>query len=55
MQDSGIFGANGDMRSEFGAGAVYPLATLEIDADVLANKWDKTHRGFVHEEEDDAS
>jgi hypothetical protein len=55
MQDSGIFGANGDMRGEFGGGAVYPLATLEIDADVLAEKWEKTHRGFVREEEDEAA
>jgi hypothetical protein len=55
MQDTGVFGANGDMRSEFGHGAIYPLATLEIDADVLAGKWEQTHRGFVREEEDDAA
>ncbi|MBV9008623.1 MAG: PD-(D/E)XK nuclease family protein [Verrucomicrobia bacterium] len=54
MQETGIFGARGEMRSEFGAGAIYPLATLEIDADVLAEKWERTHRGFVREEEDDA-
>lgn len=52
MQESGLFGALGEMRSEFGRGTVYPLATLEIDADVLAGKWEKTHPGFVLEEDE---
>ena len=47
MQDGGVFGALGDMRSEFGRGAVYPLATLDIDIDLLFEKWEKTHPGFV--------
>ncbi len=52
MQDSGVFGAIGEMRSEFGRGTTYPLATLEIDADLLAEKWERTHPGFALEEDE---
>ncbi len=42
MQDRGVFGQRGPLRSEFGVSAVYPLATLAIDPELLAAKWDKT-------------
>ncbi|HEQ60424.1 MAG TPA: hypothetical protein ENN74_02325, partial [Firmicutes bacterium] len=43
MQDSGIFGVHGELRPEFGQAAEYPLATLEVNPEILKEKWDLTH------------
>ena len=44
MQESGVFGMRGRLRDEFAFHGDYPLATLAIDEDVLAEKWGRTHR-----------
>ncbi len=43
MQGTGIFGMRGELRPEFTFGDDYPLATLEVDPDVLEEKWERTH------------
>jgi len=43
FQETGIFGMHGSLRSEFGFGHDYPLATLAVDEDILAGKWALTH------------
>jgi hypothetical protein len=47
MQDTGIFGMLGELRSEFTFTGIYPLATLEIDKDLLKQKWERTHPPFA--------
>jgi hypothetical protein len=34
----------GRLRDEFAFRGDYPLATLAIDQDMLAEKWERTHR-----------
>jgi hypothetical protein len=51
MQDTGCFGMKGEIRPEFGQSNPYPLATLAIDPDLLAAKWELTHPELVLEEE----
>ena len=46
MQERGVFGMRGALRSEFAFNADYPLATLAIDEDVLEQKWERTHPAF---------
>jgi len=43
MQDSGVFGVHGELRPEFGQAAEYPLATLEVNPEILKEKWELTH------------
>jgi hypothetical protein len=47
MQDTGIFGMLGELRSEFTFTGIYPLATIEIDKDLLKQKWERTHPPFA--------
>lgn len=47
MQETGVFGMIGDVRPEFGASREYPLATLAVDPDALAEKWALTHPSLV--------
>jgi hypothetical protein len=47
FQETGVFGMHGPLRSEFGYGQDYPLATLAIDEDILAAKWALTHPCFA--------
>ena len=54
MQDSGIFGLRGALRSEFAFNDDYPLATLAIESDVLDEKWARTHPDLVATDEDTA-
>jgi hypothetical protein len=51
MQDSGNFGIKGEIHPEFGFQNAYPLATLAIDPEVLAEKWTLSHPGFQAVEE----
>ena len=54
MQDSGIFGLRGALRSEFAFNDDYPLATLAIESEVLDEKWARTHPDLVASDEDSA-
>jgi PD-(D/E)XK nuclease superfamily len=52
MQRTGVFGMKGDIRPAFGYTAPYPFATLQIDNDVLEDKWALTHAALVLEKEE---
>jgi hypothetical protein len=52
MQRTGIFGMKGDIRPAFGYGVPYPLATLQVDPDILEDKWSLTHAALVLEKEE---
>lgn len=52
MQETGVFGMLGDIRSEFTFTGVYPLATLAIDKDFLRDKWRRTYPAFAGIESD---
>jgi hypothetical protein len=52
MQNSGIFGLRGALRPEYGVRSDFPLATLAIDEEILAEKWALTHPHFAATEED---
>jgi hypothetical protein len=52
MQESGIFGMLGPVRSEFSFASAYPLATLPIDEELLQEKWALSHPALVDDEED---
>jgi len=54
MQETGVFGMLGPIHADFGFVRRYPLATLPIDMDLLAEKWTLTHPAFVLEEEEQA-
>jgi hypothetical protein len=52
MQRTGIFGMKGEIRPAFGYSTPYPLATLQIDNDILEDKWALTHPALVLEKEE---
>jgi hypothetical protein len=52
MQHTGVFGMKGEIRPFFGFSAPYPLATLQIDNDILEDKWALTHPALVLEKEE---
>jgi hypothetical protein len=52
MQETGIFGLLGPIRSDFSFAADYPLATLPIDSDFLKEKWSLTHPALVDDEDE---
>jgi len=52
MQRTGIFGMKGEIRTAFGYSTPYPLATLQIDNDILEDKWALTHPALVLEKEE---
>jgi hypothetical protein len=52
MQETGVFGLLGPIRSDFGFAADYPLATIPIDEEVLREKWAITHPALIDDEED---
>ena len=52
MQDTGIFGMREELRPEYSRGPTLPLATLEIDKEILEAKWILTHPQFAKEEEE---
>jgi hypothetical protein len=52
MQRTGVFGMKGEIRPAFGYSAPYPLATLQIDNDILEDKWALTHPVLVLEKEE---
>jgi hypothetical protein len=52
MQRTGVFGMKGELRPAFGYSAPYPLATLQVDNDILEDKWALTHPALVLEKEE---
>src|SRR6266480_1462571 len=52
MQRTGVFGMKGEIRPAFGYSAPYPLATLQIDNDILEDKWGLTHPALMLEKEE---
>jgi hypothetical protein len=52
MQRTGVFGMKGEIRPAFGYSAPYPLATLQIDNDILEDRWALTHPSLVLEKEE---
>jgi hypothetical protein len=52
IQESGVFGMHGPLRAEFGYGQDYPLATLAIEEEILAQKWRLSHPEFAAPEEE---
>jgi hypothetical protein len=52
MQETGVFGLLGPIRSDFSFAADYPLATIPIDEELLREKWALTHPALVDDEED---
>ncbi len=52
MQETGIFGMYGALRQEYGHRGDYPLATLGIDEEILAEKWVLTHPDLSPAEEE---
>jgi hypothetical protein len=52
MQQTGIFGMHGPLRSAYRFTDDYPLATLAIDPDILEQRWELTHPALVQDEED---
>ncbi len=52
MQQTGIFGMHGPLRSAFRFTDDYPLATLAIDPDILEQRWERTHPALVRDEEE---
>ncbi len=47
MEETGIFGMLGELRSKFTFTGIYPLATLALDKDFLREKWRRTHPAFA--------
>ncbi len=52
MQETGIFGMLGVVHKSFGFGRTYPLATLQVDVDLLREKWALTHPALVTQTEE---
>jgi hypothetical protein len=52
MQQTGIFGMHGPLRSAYRFMDDYPLATVAIDPDILEQRWELTHPALVRDEED---
>ena len=52
MQQTGIFGMYGPLRSAWTFTRAYPLATLAIEQEILDERWELTHPALAKEEED---
>lgn len=52
MQQTGVFGMYGRLRSDWSFNRAYPLATLAVDTDILEDRWELTHPALAKEEED---
>ena len=52
MQQTGVFGMYGLLRSAWSFNREYPLATLAVDPDILEQRWELTHPALAKEEED---
>jgi hypothetical protein len=52
MQQTGVFGMRGPLRSDWSFTRAYPLATLAVENDILEQRWELTHPALAKEEED---
>lgn len=52
MQQTGVFGMRGPLRSPWTFTRDYPLAILAVDNDILEQRWELTHPALAKEEED---
>jgi len=52
MQQTGMFGMHGPLRSAYRFSDDYPLATLAVDSDILEQRWELTHPALVRDEEE---
>ena len=52
MQQTGIFGMYGPLRSAWTFTRAYPLATLAIEQEILDERWELTHPALAKDEED---
>ena len=52
MQQTGVFGMYGMLRSAWTFTRAYPLATLAVEQEILEQRWDLTHPALAKEEED---
>jgi hypothetical protein len=52
MQQTGVFGMRGPLRSNWSFTRAYPLATLAVENDILEQRWELTHPALAREEED---
>jgi hypothetical protein len=52
MQETGVFGMRGPLRSDWSFTRAYPLATLAVENDILEQRWELTHPALAREEED---
>jgi hypothetical protein len=52
MQQTGVFGMHGPLRSAYRFTEDYPLATLAVDPDILEQRWELTHPALVRDEEE---
>jgi hypothetical protein len=52
MQQTGVFGMRGPLRSAWAFTRNYPLATLAVDEDILEERWELTHPALPREEEE---
>ncbi len=53
MQESGVFGMRGELRTEFGRSITLPLATLRVEPGIWEEKWMLTHPALAETEESD--
>jgi hypothetical protein len=54
MQETGVFGMHGRIHADYGFAYDYPLAMLDIDEELLKQKWAITHPALALELEDDS-
>ena len=52
MQQTGVFGMRGPVRSAWTFTRDYPLATLAVDEDILEERWELTHPALARDEEE---
>jgi len=52
MQQTGVFGMYGMLRSPWAFTRQYPLATLVVEQEILEQRWELTHPALAKEEED---
>ena len=52
IQQTGVFGMRGPVRSAWTFTRDYPLATLAVDEDILEERWELTHPALARDEEE---
>jgi hypothetical protein len=52
MQETGVFGMHGPLRSAYRFTDHYPRATIAIDSDILEQRWELTHPALVRDDEE---